>query len=115
MLHLSLTADYDTNTGGVGAYVSEFFSATALGKNLMQYNFEDLWLQIIDKSSQEIFNLSIIYRHPKGNANDFISALNEKLLLNNQTQKYCICGDLNIDVNPVKCCNNASNYTLVLQ
>ena len=28
-----------------------------------------------------------------------------------QTQKYYICGDLNIDVNPMNCCNNASTYT----
>ena len=75
-----ITADSDTNASGVGAYVSENFSATVLGKNLLQSNCEDLWLQIVEKSSREIFNLGIIYRHPKGDVNDFISALNEKLL-----------------------------------
>ena len=95
-----ITADSDTNAGGVGAYVSKNFSATVLGKNLLQSNCEDLWLQIAEKSSGENFNLGIIYRHPKGDVNDFISALNEKLLQKKQTQKYYICGDLNIDVNP---------------
>ena len=37
-----ITADSDTNAGGVGAYVSENFSATVLGKNLLQSNCEDL-------------------------------------------------------------------------
>ena len=57
-----------------------------------------------------MFNLGIIYRHPNGNVNDFISALNENFLQNNQTQKYYICGDLNIDVNSRSCCINASTY-----
>ena len=56
-----ITSDSDTKTGGVGAYVSENFSATVLGKNLLQPNCVDLWPQIVDKSSQEIFNLGIIY------------------------------------------------------
>ena len=60
----------------------KIFSATALGKNLLQSNCQDLWLQIVEKSSREIFNLGIIYRHPKVDVNDFISALNEKLLQN---------------------------------
>ena len=28
-----------------------------------------------------------------------------------QTQKYEICSNPNIDVNPMNCCNNASTYT----
>ena len=60
-----ITADSDTNAGGVGAYVSENFSATVLRKNLLQSKCEDLWLQIVDKFSQESFNLGIIYRHFK--------------------------------------------------
>ena len=106
-----ITVDSDTNAGGVGAYVSENFSATVLGKNLLQSNCEDLWLQIVEKSSREIFNLDIIYRHPKGDVNDFISALNEKLFQKKQTQKYYIHSDLNIDVNPMNCCSNASTST----
>ena len=49
----------------IGAYVPENFSATVQGKNLLQFNCEDLWLQIINKSSPEIFNLGIIYHHQK--------------------------------------------------
>ena len=64
ILHL-ITADSDTNAGGVGGYVSKNFSATILGKNLLQSNCEDLWLQIAEKSSGEIFNFGIIYRHPE--------------------------------------------------
>ena len=60
-------------------FLKFFFFATILGKNLSQSNCEDLWLQIAEKSSGEIFNLVIIYCHPKGDVNDFISALNEKL------------------------------------
>ena len=37
-----ITADSDTNAGGVGAYVSENLSATVLGRNLLQSNCEDL-------------------------------------------------------------------------
>ena len=37
-----ITTDSDANAGGVGAYVSESFSATDLGKNLLQSNCEDL-------------------------------------------------------------------------
>ena len=77
----------------------------------MQSNSKDLWLQIVDKSSQKVFKSFIIYRDPKGNVYDFISALNEKLLQNNNTQKYYICNDLNIDINPMNCSNNASTHS----
>ena len=33
-----ITADSDTNAGDVGAYASENFSATFLGKNLLPFN-----------------------------------------------------------------------------
>ena len=76
-----ITADSDTNAGGVGAYVSKNFSATVLGKNLLQSNCENLWLQIAEKSSGEIFNLGIIYRHPKGDVNDWsVANAGERML-----------------------------------
>ena len=37
-----ITANSDTNAGGVESYVSENFSATVLGKNLLQSNSKDL-------------------------------------------------------------------------
>ena len=83
-----ITADSETNACGVGAYVSENFSAPVLRQNLLQSTCDDLWLQIDDKSSQKISHLGIIYCHAKGNVDDFISALNKKLLQYNKTQKY---------------------------
>ena len=57
-----IIADSDINAGGVGAYVSENSSATVLDKYLLQSNYEDLCLQIVDKSSQEPRHYC---RHPK--------------------------------------------------
>ena len=46
---LHISADSNTNADGFRTYVSENFSVATLGRNSLQFNCEDLWLQIVNK------------------------------------------------------------------
>ena len=62
------------------------------------------------------FILGIVYRHPKGNVNNFITSFNEKLqqLKRGSTSKYYIVGDFNINVNPTNSSESSNNYLNML-
>ena len=91
-------ADSLTNSGGVGVYVANKFSAKILNKNELNSKCEDIWLQISDKNLQEIFTVGAIYRHPSTNVKSCIVAFNDKLSKLNPMHKYCMLGDININV-----------------
>ena len=74
-----LHSDSNTNAGGVGVFVAQNLEASVLGKNDFNHNCEDIWLHIFDKNSNNAFILGVIYRHPSGDVNEFISVLNKKI------------------------------------
>ena len=66
-VNLSLTGYYlvehdsQTAAGGVGIYISDNYSSKTIGKNTLNCNCEDIWIQIFDFNSNQIFFLGIIY------------------------------------------------------
>ena len=86
-VNLSLTgyhsiehADSQTAAGGVGIYISDNYSSKTIGKNILNCNCEDIWIQISEFNSKQNFYLGDIYQHPKSNNTNFISAFNDKLI-----------------------------------
>ena len=70
-----------------------------MGKNELNLNCGDIWLRISNKIENDSFIVGVIYRHPKRNVNNFLTACNKKLeLLSN---KRCLFGDFNINVNSI--------------
>ena len=68
MVNLSLTgyhsiehADSQTAAGRVGIYISDNYSLKTIGKNTLNCNCEDIWIQIFDFNSNQIFYLGVIY------------------------------------------------------
>ena len=57
-----------------------------------------------------------MYRHPKGDVNNFITSFNEKLqqLKRGNTSKYYIAGDFDTNVNPTTANESSSSYLNVL-
>ena len=93
-----MLANSQTNAGGVGVYVTDKLTVILLGKNELNSNCEDIWLRISNKIGNDSFIVGVIYRHPKGDVNNFLTALNKKLdLLSNK--RYYLFGDFNINVN----------------
>ena len=74
-----------------------------------------IWLQISNTIADDTFILGLIYRHPKGNEKNFISALSDKLVeLNNIAHKYYIIGNFNTDVNTNDISNNSALFLNML-
>ena len=73
-------ADCETVADGVGIYISNNYSSKTIGKNTLNCNWEDIWIQISDFNSNQIFYFGVIYRHLNSNIINFISALNDKLI-----------------------------------
>ena len=109
-----LHADSNTNAGGVGVFVAQNLEATVLGKNAFKLNCEDIWLRIFDKNSNNAFILGVIFCHPIGDVHDFISVLNQKIASFGPKQKCYILGDLNINVDPSKSTESATDYMYML-
>ena len=64
MVNLSLNgyhsiehADSQTAVVGVGIYISDNYSSKTIGKNTLNCNCEDIWIQISDFNSNQIFYL----------------------------------------------------------
>ena len=92
-----ILANSQTNAGGVGVYVTNKLTVTPLGKNILNSNCEDIWLRISNQIGNDSFLVVVIYRHPQGDVNNFLTALNKKLdLLSNK--QYYLFGDFNIIV-----------------
>ena len=82
---------------------------TLLGKNELNSTCEDIWLRISNKIGNDSFIVGVIYRHPKGDVNNFLTALNKKLdLLGNK--RYYLFGDFNINVNSTVNNEDGLNY-----
>ena len=103
-VNLSLTgyrsiehADSQTAAGEVGIYISDNYSSKTIGKNTLNCNCEDIWIQISDFNSNQIFYLGVIYRHPNSNILNFILALNNKLIQLGK-HKYYVVGNFNINI-----------------
>ena len=71
---------------------------TPLGKNEPNSNCEDIWLRISNEIGNNSFIVAVIYRHPKGDVNNFLTAFNKKLDLLSNKQYYPF-GDFKINVN----------------
>ena len=78
-------------------YISDNYSLKTIGKYTLNCNCKDNRIQICNFNSNQIFYLGVIYRHPKSNVINFISALNDKLILLGK-QKYFIVGDFKINI-----------------
>ena len=93
-------ADSPSNAGGVGVFVAEKYSVNTLEKNELKCTCEDVWLKLEEKATKVTFILGVVYRHPRGDVNSFISFFNEKLLRlnNNSNSIYCVVGNFNINV-----------------
>ena len=52
-------ADLQTAAGGVGIYISDNYSSKTIGKNTLNCNCEDIWIQISDFNSNRIFYLGV--------------------------------------------------------
>ena len=109
-----LHADSNTNAGGVGVFVAQNLEATVLGEIDFKLNCEDIWLRIFDKNSNNAVILGAIHGHPSGDDNDFITVLNQKIASFGPKQKCYILGDLNINVDPNKSTESATDYMHML-
>ena len=92
-----LHADANTNAGGVGVFVAQNLEAAVLGKMI-----------------NHAFILDVIYRHPCGDVNGFISVLNQKIASFGPKQKCYFLGDLNINVDPIKSTQSVTDYMHML-
>ena len=115
-VNLSLTgyhsiehADSQTAAGGVGIYIFDNYSSKTIGKNTLNCNCEDIFIQISDFNSNQIFYHGVIYWHPNNNIINFILALNDKLIQLGK-HKYCIVGDFNINIDDKNCSVNSNMY-----
>ena len=103
-----MLANSQTNAGGIGVYVTDKLTMTPLGKKELNSNCEDIWLRISNKIENDSFIVGVIYHHPTGNVNNFLTALNKKLdLLSN---KRYLFGDFNINVNSIVNNEDGLNY-----
>ena len=93
----------------VGIYISDNYSSKTIGKNTLNWNCEDIWIQISDFNSNQIFYLGVIYQHPNSNIINFILALNDKLIQLGK-HKYYIVGDFNINIDDKNRSVNSNMY-----
>ena len=73
-VNLSLTgyhsieyADSQTAAGGVEIYIFDNYSSKTIGKNNLNSNCKNIWIQISDFNFNQIFYLGVIYQHPNSN------------------------------------------------
>jgi len=100
-----INADSTTNAGGVGVFaggvgvlISNQFQILEISKNeFVSSNRENLWIQLSTPNNQK-FILGIIYRHPKGDMNAFLTLLDKKLNLLKNSSYYYILGDINLNI-----------------
>ena len=92
-------ADSQTAADGVGNYISDKYSSTTIGKNTLNCNCEDIWIQISD--------------YPKSNITNLISAFNDKLIQLDEHKSY-IVGDFNINIDDKNCSVNTNMYLNML-
>ena len=78
-------------------YISDNYSSKTIEKNTLNCNCEDIWIQISDFNSNQIFYFGVIYRHPNSNIINFISSFNDKLIQLGK-HKYYIVGDFNMNI-----------------
>ena len=83
-------------------------------KNDFKHNCEDIWLRIFNENPNNAIILGVIYRHPSGNVDYFINVLNQKIASFRSKQKCYIFGYLNINVDPNKRKENATDYMHML-
>ena len=86
------------NTAGVGVYVANELLVKVFNKNELNSECEDIWLQITDKNSQEIFTAGVIYHLPGTDVKNFIDVFNNNLSKLNPLHKYYVLGDIKINV-----------------
>ena len=97
----------NSNSGGVGAYVSDSVQAKQILFNSSISGCESLWLEITCPKPDLKCIVGTIYRHPNSNLNEFLNFLNNILAeLNHCRKHYFILGDM--DINTSK--NSSSKY-----
>lgn len=90
--------DSVTNAGGAGLYVSEELKCISRPDLVIDINqVESCWVEIETKQGKNII-IGSIYRHPKGNVDQFAVKLDEMLkYLNVCKYQVYLLGDINID------------------
>ena len=77
--HPIMHANSSYNSGGVGVFVADNYAVNIIGKDDLNFNCENIWMQIIDNITKNTFILGVVYRYPGGDVNSFITSFNEKL------------------------------------
>ena len=78
----------DTNAGGVGVYVSDFFQFQELTFKASFSGCESLWIKLSCPNTEINYVVGTIYRHPNTNTNAFCDYLNKILSDLNMNKKY---------------------------
>lgn len=88
-----------SNAGGVGMHIhSELIYTVWDDLTLSNDEFETLWIEIQNDAQHNIL-CAVIYWHPFGNLENFISYLDSSIENIHQESKYCIIlGDFNLDL-----------------
>ena len=111
----NILRDYDfefvpppNKCGGVGIFFKREFVSITTKKNVVSSHLscqcsncqvEDLWLVV--QHNNKFYLIIVCYRHPKGNVNHFIKALESALLTTDPNTVCIFAGDVNIDL--LKC------------
>ena len=94
----------DTHVGGVSLFIKNEYKTTER-KDLKIVNsdavkVEDLWFEVTN-TNDETFLTSVIFRHPKGNVNQFSDSVENsitKIIDDRKIKDRIIVGDMNIDL-----------------
>ena len=100
MLHYNFVSQPSkTNAGGVGFYIRNHLNYLLRSDISCSYiDFEALWIEIETDSHRNML-CGVLYRHPNGNLENFMSYLNSTSKRIHQESKYCvIMGDFNLDL-----------------
>ena len=88
-----------TDKGGVAIYAKEYLNVIERKDlNLVSNHCEAVWIEILNKKSKNII-CGCVYKHPKGDIEEFQGYLSKCLTKLNKEKKECyLSGDFNIDL-----------------
>ena len=88
-----------SNAGGTGFYINKLLK-TKIRPDLSSCTdeYESLSIEIVSDSEQNLL-CGVIYRHPRGNTDNFVNYINMAIERIHRENKYCtVLGDSNIDL-----------------
>ena len=100
-----------SNAGGVGFYINKHLK-TKIRSDLSSCSdeYESLWVEIVSESEHNLL-CGVIYRHPKGNVDNFMNYINMALERIHHENKYCtVMGDFNLDLLKFESHQDTNNF-----